>query len=39
MVGQDGDVDARGVHLLDPPVAQGARPGGDHVGELRVKPA
>jgi hypothetical protein len=38
-VGQDGDIDTGGVHLLDPAVAQVAQPVGDHGGELRVEPS
>jgi hypothetical protein len=36
-VRDDRDVDACGVHLLDPPVAQVMQPGVDHFGELRVE--
>jgi hypothetical protein len=38
-VGQDGDIDTGGVHLLDPALAQVAQPLEDHRGELRVEPS
>lgn len=36
-VGQDREVDARGVHFLDPPVTQVVQPRRDHVGEFGVE--